>query len=67
MKSNKIRYLAAAVAFITSGTAFAAFDGSAGNSSVLFNAYESVSGYSFALDTGLRKDDITPSLYRALD
>jgi len=61
MKSNKIRYLAAAVAFITSGTAFAAFDGSAGNSSVLFNAYESVSGYSFALDTGLRTDDITPS------
>jgi hypothetical protein len=61
MKSNKISYLAAAVGLITSGTALAAFDGSAGNSSVLFNAYESVSGYSFALDTALRKDEITSS------
>ncbi|WON74865.1 PEP-CTERM sorting domain-containing protein [Nitrosospira sp. Is2] len=61
MKLHKIKYLAAAVALITSSTALAAFDGSAGNSSVLFNAYESVSGYSFALDTGLRKDDFTPS------
>ncbi|HVW65275.1 MAG TPA: PEP-CTERM sorting domain-containing protein [Nitrosospira sp.] len=61
MKSNKIKTLVAAVALAASGTAFAAFDGSAGNSSVLFNAYESVSGYSFALDTGLRKDDITSS------
>jgi MYXO-CTERM domain-containing protein len=59
MKSNKIKTLVAAVALAASGTAFAAFDGSEGNSSVLFNAYESTSGYSFTLDTGLRKDDIT--------
>lgn len=61
MKSNKIKTLVAAVALAASGTAFAAFDGSEGNSSVLFNAYESTSGYSFTLDTGLRKDDITSS------
>lgn len=61
MKSNKIKYLAAVVALATSGSAFAAYTGTTGNSSVLFNAYESVSGYTFAWDTGLRKDDITAS------
>lgn len=61
MKSHKLKYLARMVALVTfaaSGSAFAAYTGTAGNSSVLFNAYESTSGYSFALDTGLRKDDI---------
>ncbi|WP_052493914.1 FxDxF family PEP-CTERM protein [Nitrosospira sp. NpAV] len=61
MKSNKIKYLAAVVALATSGSAFAAYTGTTGNSSVLFNAYESVSGYTFAWDTGLRKDDINSS------
>ena len=62
MKQHKMKTLisaAALVAFAASGSAFAAFTGSQGNSSVLFNAYESVSGYSFALDTGLHKNDIT--------
>ena len=64
MKLHKMKTLAGAVALLTvsaSGSVFAAFTGNAGNSSVLFNAYESVSGYSFALDTGLRKDDINSS------
>lgn len=64
MKSYKLKYLTGMVALVTlaaSGSAFAAYTGHQGNSSVLFNAYESVSGYSFALDTGLLKDDITPA------
>lgn len=64
MKLHKMKTLAGAVALLTlsaSGSVFAAFTGNQGNSSVLFNAYEFVSGYSFALDTGLRKDDITSS------
>ncbi len=64
MKLHKMKALAGAVALLTlsaSGSVFAAFTGTQGNSSVLFNAYESVSGYSFALDTGLRKDEITTS------
>lgn len=66
MKSNKIKYLAAVVALATSGSAFAAYTGTTGNSSVLFNAYESVSGYTFAWDTGLRKDDITSSSFTGI-
>jgi hypothetical protein len=62
MKHHKMKTLVSAVALVSlaaSGSVFAAFTGTQGNSSVLFNAYESVSGYSFALDTGLRKNDIT--------
>ncbi|MEO6563063.1 MAG: hypothetical protein ABIN99_08470 [Nitrosospira sp.] len=64
MKLHKIKTLAGAVALwtlSTAGSVFAGFTGTQGNSSVLFNTYESVSGYSCALDTDLRKDDITSS------
>ena len=64
MKYRKAKYLSAVVALMVSGPAFAAFNGdqsAGGSSSLLFNAYESVSGYSFTLDTGSRRDDFSAS------
>lgn len=65
MRYRKSKYLGAVLALAVSGPAFAAFNGdqsAGGSSSVLFSAYESVSGYSFTLDTGSRRDDYSASI-----
>lgn len=57
----KLKTLAALIAFAASSSAFAALEGNGstqGNSSIIFNAWDSTAGVSYTFDTGFNFNDV---------